>query len=74
MNMPIFLKRSFLTALLIISATGCARNNQMTTDDFYRAMYDMSTQEQALRQGYPSGGPDPDIPSYEEYKFDLQDR
>ncbi|WP_321492970.1 hypothetical protein [uncultured Desulfobacter sp.] len=72
--MPIFVKRSFLTALLLISATGCTRSNQMTTDNIYRAIYDMSTQEQALKEGYPSGGPDPDIPSYEEYKFDLQDK
>ncbi len=72
MHMPVVLKICLISALLLFAA-GCTNKHLMTADNFYRAIYDMSTQEQALKEGYPSGGPGLDIPSYEEYRSGLQE-
>lgn len=67
-----FFKISLLTVLLMSCVVGCTTSRFMTTENFYRAIYDISTQGQALKDGYPSSGPGQDIPSYDEYKANLK--
>jgi outer membrane protein assembly factor BamE (lipoprotein component of BamABCDE complex) len=67
-----FLKISLLMVLLMACVAGCTTSNFITADNFYRGIYDISTQSQALKDGYPSSGLDQDIPSYEEYKAGLK--
>ena len=70
--MRFFLKISLLMVLLMACVTGCKSSSLITADNFYRGIYDISTQGQALKDGYPSSGVDQDIPSYEEYKAGLK--
>lgn len=65
------LKMMIVLLFLLTLVLGCSGMNAITADDFYRGIYDITVQDPKFRTPGRIGQSINDIPSYDEYKFDL---